>query len=97
MTNLKLGHAEWHSSDEDSGPDVGIAIGLNNGAHLWVGELSSARWQEAGGDAMNLGKDSGSWIVLYPAYGDPTVIGRMNEELMHSEVGDLLFAALVAP
>lgn len=94
-TKLNLGQVQWHSSEEDGGPDVGIMVGLRGGSHLWIGELSRSRWEEAGGDQMGLGSDMGSWIVLYPATNaDPTVIGRMNAELMHSEVGDLMFAAL---
>ena len=91
---MAFGETQWHSSEEDGGPDVGILIGLHDGAQLWIGELSRRRWGDAGGDAMGLGSDMGSWFVLYPASGEPIVLGRMNAELMHSEVCDLLMPAL---
>lgn len=35
-----LGQVTWHSSDGESGPDVGIEIDLGNGKTLYVGEAS---------------------------------------------------------
>jgi hypothetical protein len=34
----RMGNVCWHSSDEDSGPDVGISVGLGD-AMLFVGEV----------------------------------------------------------
>ena len=36
---LQPGQVQWHSSEEDGGPDVGIMIGLGGGKELWLGEL----------------------------------------------------------
>lgn len=36
---LAAGQVQWHSSEEDGGPDVGIMIGLGDGRALWFGEL----------------------------------------------------------
>lgn len=37
--STERGAVTWYSSDEDSGPDVGLSMGLGNGEFLWVGEL----------------------------------------------------------
>jgi hypothetical protein len=37
--STERGVVTWHSSDEDSGPDVGLSIGLGDGKLLWVGEV----------------------------------------------------------
>lgn len=37
--STERGEVTWHSSDEDSGPDVGLSMGLGDGKLLWVGEV----------------------------------------------------------
>lgn len=37
--STERGAVTWHSSDEDSGPDVGLSMGLGDGKLLWVGEV----------------------------------------------------------
>jgi hypothetical protein len=56
MTDLNLdtpmpgiGQVQWHGSDDDGGPDVGILIGLSVDHHLWLGERSNS---EGGGMGM---------------------------------------------
>lgn len=44
----EIGAVVWHSSDEDSGPDVGISLGLGNSRSLWLGELAKATLEDAG-------------------------------------------------
>lgn len=44
-----IGQVQWHGSDEDGGPDVGILIGLSADHHLWLGERSNS---EGGGMGM---------------------------------------------
>jgi hypothetical protein len=39
------GLVTWHSSEEDGGPDVGLSLGLGDGAMLWVGEGSDSPLQ----------------------------------------------------
>jgi hypothetical protein len=34
-----FGEVTWHSSDGDSGPDVGLSMGLGDGKLLYVGVL----------------------------------------------------------
>lgn len=36
---LERGQVQWHCSEEDGGPDVGIMVGLGGGKELWLGEL----------------------------------------------------------
>ena len=38
----EIGQVQWHCSDEDGGPDVGILLGLSGGKMLWVGEMLDA-------------------------------------------------------
>jgi hypothetical protein len=44
--DLSVGQVQWHCSEEDGGPDVGILLRLSESEHLWVGELLDA---EGGG------------------------------------------------
>ena len=37
--STERGEVTWHSSDGDSGPDVGLSMGLGDGKLLWVGEV----------------------------------------------------------
>jgi len=37
--DLQIGQVQWHSSEEDGGPDVGILLRLDADHHLWWGEL----------------------------------------------------------
>lgn len=36
---LEVGQIQWHSSEEDGGPDVGVLLQLPGGWQLWAGEL----------------------------------------------------------
>lgn len=38
---LAPGQVQWYSSEEESGPDVGILVGLGDGKELWIGEMTS--------------------------------------------------------
>ena len=40
--DLDVGQVQWHSSEEDGGPDVGILLRLSADHHLWLGELLAA-------------------------------------------------------
>lgn len=46
IADIPIGHVQWHSSEEDGGPDVGVMLRLNETQALWLGELLSA---EGGG------------------------------------------------
>lgn len=39
IADIPVGHVQWHSSEEDGGPDVGIMLRLNETQALWLGEL----------------------------------------------------------
>lgn len=54
----------WHSSDEDSGPDVGVSIRLGDYKLLWCGEVTDSLYNETEG-ASDLGGSGGWWIILY--------------------------------
>lgn len=68
------GRVTWHSSDEDSGPDVGLSVGLGDGRMLWVGEMSKQRIADTEG-AGELGSDGGWWVVVY-GQTESTVVAK---------------------
>lgn len=76
----EFGRVVWHSSDEDSGPDVGVTIGFGSGRALWFGEISKKMHEEEGAEAAELGDHFGTWIILYddnePRGEQATVIGK---------------------
>lgn len=59
-----LGQVTWHSSDEESGPDIGISIDLGDGVILYVGEISRDL-HASDPEAVALGEDFGWWLTLY--------------------------------
>ena len=65
----KLGVVTWLSSEEDGGPDCGIAIGLGRGRMVVVGEVSRRLWEDAGPEAAALGSDGGWWLTLWGGDG----------------------------
>jgi hypothetical protein len=87
----ELGRIAWHSSDEDSGPDVGVSLGLGNGSMLWVGEISRALHSEGGEGVAALGNDAGWWAVLYP---DQTVLARFVDSCAAQEFIDRIQSAM---
>lgn len=60
------GKTTWHSSDEDSGPDVGLSLGLGDGKMLWIGEIVQQRYEDGGESAAALGSSDGWWLMIYP-------------------------------
>lgn len=86
------GKVTWHSSDEDSGPDVGLSIGLGDGRMLWVGEVSKSKIAEIEG-AVELGGDGGWWIVVY-GQNESTVVGKCVSAESARVMFDWLEAAL---
>jgi hypothetical protein len=65
MSETEFGKITWHSSDEDSGPDVGMMLGLGDGKALWVGEISRRSHEEGGEAVTALGDDGGWWLGVY--------------------------------
>lgn len=71
------GKVTWHCSEEGSGPDVGLSLGLGDNRILWVGEITKAAWSAGGEDVAALGADDGWWLILYEP--DSRVIGKMAD------------------
>lgn len=79
--NLDVGQVQWHSSEENSGPDVGILLRLDASQFLWAGEITRDEWTAAGPDAEELGDDFGWWAILFEEGGDRrTVLGRFVDQ-----------------
>ena len=64
----EIGRVIWHSTDEDSGPDVGISTGMGKGRSLWIGEITNHRWDELDDEqkAATGGTSAGWWLMIYP-------------------------------
>lgn len=81
MEDIDIGQVQWHCSEEDGGPDVGLLLRLDASQYLWAGELLRDDWEDAGPDAAALGDDSGFWAILYEEGGKrKTVLGRFIEQ-----------------
>lgn len=86
----QLGQITSLTSDEDGGyPDVGIIVGLGDGASLYVGEVSAAT---AGASEF-----PGRWrIALHRDGKGFQVAGLVSDEFNAREMVDLVFAAIQA-
>ena len=72
------GKITWHCSEEESGPDVGLSLGLGNNRVLWVGEITKAAWSQGGEDVAALGGDGGWWMILYVP--ELRVLGKFDDQ-----------------
>lgn len=72
--NTTVGGITWHSSEEDSGPDVGISVYLGPDDRLWCGEISRRLFEEHDGPAR-FDSDLGAFIVRY-AGKETTLIAK---------------------
>ena len=52
LGDLSVGQVQWHSSEEDGGPDVGVLLRLSDEEYLWAGEL--IKEDEAGDNCCGL-------------------------------------------
>ena len=62
--DTKVGGITWHSSDEDSGPDVGISVYLGPDDRLYAGEISRRLFDDHDG-AERFDSDGGWFLVRY--------------------------------
>lgn len=82
------GVVTWHSSDKDSGPDVGLSIGLGDGRVLYVGEVSKDM-----ADRSDAPDDFGWHLVLYP---EAETFAKFHDGEKAAEFFDLM-QRLLAP
>lgn len=66
---LSIGQVQWHSSEEDGGPDVGILLRLSETHHLWLGETLDSELDDPCG------------VVIYGPHGEKTVFALNYDEL----------------
>lgn len=71
--DVSIGGVTWHSSDEDSGPDVGISVYVGENDRVWCGEISRKCFSECEGE-KHFSDDGGWFIVRYNPH--PTLIAR---------------------
>lgn len=95
VDETELGKIFWHCSDEDSGPDVGRSLGLGNGRSLWFGDITEARYEDAGPEAAALGTSCGTWIILYgPAANETVVLGKAIDGYVGEDALSTIAAAI---
>jgi hypothetical protein len=79
--DTSIGGVTWHSSDEDSGPDVGISVYLGPDDRLWAGEISKRTFEEWEGD-LNFDNDGGWFLVRYTGK-EVKIIAKFGDEGQH--------------
>lgn len=90
---VPFGHVGWACSDEDGGPDVGIFLGLGNGAMLWCGDITSNLYDDERPDIEQLGDESGWWIILYTK-DSARVLGKTHDRYLAQDIFDEIAALL---
>lgn len=58
------GGVVWASTGEDSGPDVGIYLGLGGGRVLYIGEITEDVYDQGRPDVADVGGSGGWWMTL---------------------------------
>lgn len=79
--DLTIGFAQWHCSEEGSGPDVGMLLRLDEAGNcLWAGEhTKSALTEAAAGEtffAFDPTDDGGWWLVHYAPNGAARTVAK---------------------
>ena len=89
-----LGKVCWYCSDEGSGPDVGISLGLGGGKMLWAGEITKDAYAEDEAAAA-LGDDNGWWLILYAP--ERCILGKFTTAFEAREFIEILSAEIKPP
>jgi hypothetical protein len=63
--DLQIGQVQWHSSEEDGGPDVGILLRLDADHHLWWGELLAGEGDGFGAVIYGPGNERKAFETAY--------------------------------
>lgn len=97
VDETERGRVVWHSSEEGSGPDVGLTIGLGGGRSLWFGEIVSTRFAVFADEHKDhqLGNDDGWWMILY-GKARVDVLAKFGDAYAAQEFADVLAAALAS-
>lgn len=90
----ELGKITWLSSDEDGGPDVGLILGLGDGASLYVGEISNRELRDQGLDEAEH-SGTGWWVTLHTR-GGFQIVGPVADTEAARELVDHVFAGVQA-
>lgn len=72
--STELGEVTWISSDDDSGPDCGIAIGLGNGEMILLGDMPNRTLAEHGIP------DFGGWWLVHYTKTETRIVAKAIEE-----------------
>lgn len=92
MREEEHGRLTWLSSDEDSGPDCGLILGLGDSCSLYVGELADSTIAEAGINPADH-EGIGWWVSIHTSTGFQ-VIGPVLDQEAGRVLVDQLFAAI---
>lgn len=93
----EIGRLEWHCSEEDGLPDVGVSLAIAPGIELWCGEVPRARWDTASEDVQGIGNDGGWWLAIYKS-DEVVLVGKVGQHegraLLEDELAPALRAAI---
>lgn len=77
-----VGGITWHSSDEDSGPDVGLSLYLGPNDRLFVGEISRDLFERC---ACPFDNDFGWFLVRYAPENETQLIAKFSDTFAAQE------------
>lgn len=76
--DTSIGGVTWHSSDEDSGPDVGLSVYLGDNDRLWCGEISKHLFERCKG-AESFDSDFGWFLVRFAPNNETNLIAKFSD------------------
>lgn len=82
--DTSIGGITWHSTDEDSGPDVGISVIVGENDRLWCGEISRALFDDQNGPE-HFPDDMGWFLVRYGPNNDTKLIAKFSDQYAAQE------------
>lgn len=98
VSEIEIGQVQWHCSEEDGGPDVGLLLRLDPSMFLWAGEITRADWEDGGDETAALGDDFGWWAILYEEGGGrKTVLGKFVDPDTARNFIELLASVIATP
>lgn len=87
--DLAIGQVQWHCSEEDGGPDVGVLLRLTEDAYLWCGEITRE-------EAQRFNANEGRWHLVLHRGGKRLILGQVVDEYCAREAIDEIASALRA-
>lgn len=87
MPDLAIGHVQWHVSEDDGPPDVGMMLRLSASDTLWFGEIVTDR-DNPPPERIN------GWGIIHYKDGQRRVIGKLFDNYDAGDLMDEISAAI---